>query len=135
MFLIGVWAVLFKTLYVASASNSRLDGRLSGLCGAVKYAASQRPHEMDSPVLRLLSGAGTALYLWRRDPRAMVILGGFVQAATLPIISGAAVYLRYRRTDRRLAPSRLSDVCLWIAFLSISVVAIYAIHNWAVDQL
>ena len=39
-------------------------------------------------------------YLWWRDPKGMVILGGFVQAATLPIIAGATLYLRYRRTDR-----------------------------------
>jgi hypothetical protein len=57
----------------------------------------------------------------------MTILGGFVQAATLPIISGAAIFLRYRRLDQRLAPSRVSDVCLWVAFLLITAVACYAI--------
>ena len=64
----------------------------------------------------------------------MVIIGGFVQAATLPIIAGAALYLRYRRLDRRLAPSRAFDVCLWIAFFVISAVAIYAVRDWAVSQ-
>jgi hypothetical protein len=65
----------------------------------------------------------------------MVIFGGFFQAATLPVISAATIYLRYRRTDTRLAPSRLSDTCLWLAVLSISVVAGYAIWDWAAHQL
>ena len=34
-FLIGVWAVLFKTLYVASASNSRMTADFLGLTGVV----------------------------------------------------------------------------------------------------
>ena len=134
-FLIGVWAVLFKTLYVASASNSRLVADFLKLSGAVHYAeASDRAKWIRRgcvffPILSLV------LYLWWRDPRAMVVLGGFFQAVTLPIISGAAVYLRYRRTDPRLAPSRWSDACLWFAFLAITAVALYAIPYWAISQL
>ena len=75
------------------------------------------------------------LYLLVGDPREMVIIGGFFQAATLPIISGAAVYLRYRRTDPRLAPSRFSDVFLWLAFVAITVVSLYAIPNWAINTI
>jgi hypothetical protein len=81
------------------------------------------------PLLALL------LYLWRRDPKAMVIFGGFFQAATLPILAGSAVFLRYRRTDPRLAPSRWSDACLWLAFFSITAVAMYAIPHWALHDL
>ena len=62
----------------------------------------------------------------------MVIIGGFFQAATLPIISGAAIYLRYRRTDPRLTPSISSDLLLWIAFLTITGVSLYAIPQWAI---
>jgi hypothetical protein len=64
----------------------------------------------------------------------MVIIGGFFQAASLPIISGAALYLRYRRTDTRLAPSPVSDGCLWFAFVAISAVAVYAIPAWALNE-
>jgi len=63
------------------------------------------------------------LYLVFRDPRSMVVFGGFFQAATLPVISAAALYLRYRRTDARIAPSAISDAFLWIALLTISLVA------------
>jgi manganese transport protein len=135
VFLIGVWAVLFKTLYVASASNSRLTADFLGLSRMVKYTGDSDRAKWIRRGCIFYPALGLLFYLYWRDPKAMVILGGFVQAATLPVISGAAVYLRYRRTDPRLAPSRLSDACLWFAFLAISVVALYAIPHWAINEL
>lgn len=133
-FLIGVWAVLFKTLYVSSAANSRLTADFLGLTGLVDLKAGDRERWINRlcifyPCLALI------LYLGVRDPKLMVIIGGFVQAATLPIISGAAIYLRYRRTDPRLKPSRWSDACLWFAFVTIAAVSLYAIPRWAQTEL
>ncbi|MGI8982593.1 MAG: Nramp family divalent metal transporter [Pirellulaceae bacterium] len=134
-FLIGVWAVLFKTLYVASAGHSRLMTDFLGLTRVVKFTdAKQRPRWIRRfcvffPSLALM------LYLFVRDPKIMVIIGGFFQAATLPIISGAALYLRYFRTDSRLTPSRLSDGLLWFAFLTITAFSLYAIPQWAMNDL
>ncbi len=134
-FLIGVWAVLFKTLYVASASNSRLSADFLGIAKAVRYADATARTKWIGRFCVIYPVVGLGLYLLFRDPKLMVIIGGFVQAATLPIISGAAIYLRYRRTDARLAPSRLSDLCLWLAFLSITAVALYAVPNSALHDL
>jgi Mn2+/Fe2+ NRAMP family transporter len=134
-FLIGVWAVLFKTLYVSSASNSRLLADFLGLSKAVTYT---EPHLRQVWIVRfsiMLPLIGLLLYLPYGDPKAMVIIGGFFQAATLPIISGAAIYLRYYRTDPRLAPSRWSDALLWFAFLTISAVSFYAIPQWGLYTL
>jgi Mn2+/Fe2+ NRAMP family transporter len=134
-FVVAASAVLFKTLYVASASHSRLTTDFLGLTGAVKYKEpTARPRWIRRfcvffPVLALV------LYLFFGNPRAMVIVGGFFQAATLPIISGAAIYLRYYRTDKRLAPSWWSDLLLWLAFLSITAVSLYAIPQWAMNDL
>jgi len=134
VFLIGVWAVLFKTLYVASAANSRLSADFLGLTRAVNYTqAADRTRWVRRfcvffPLLAL------TLYVIWKDPKLMVVIGGFFQAATLPIIAGAALYLRYFRLDPRLAPSRWSDALLWFAFLSITVVAVYAIPRWAMND-
>jgi hypothetical protein len=76
-----------------------------------------------------------ALYLTFGEPRAMVIFGGFFQGITLPVISGIAIFFRYRRSDPRLAPSRVSDVLLWVAFLSITVVALYASWERLTNQI
>jgi Mn2+/Fe2+ NRAMP family transporter len=128
-FLVGVWAVLFKTLYVASASNSRLTADFLGLSRVVRYTSERDREKWIRRGCIFYPALGLLLYLYWRDPKAMVILGGFVQAATLPIIAGAAVFLRYRRLDPRLAPSRLSDACLWFALVTITLVALYAIPD------
>jgi Mn2+/Fe2+ NRAMP family transporter len=135
VFLIGAWAVLFKTLYVASASNSRLTADFLGLARLVRYTSAEQRMKWIRRCCVFYPALGLVWYLYLRDPRAMTILGGFVQAATLPIIAGAAIFLRYRRLDPRLAPSRWSDVCLWLAFLSISAVALYAVPHWIQHDL
>lgn len=133
-FLIGVWAVLFKTLYVSAAAHSRLTTDLLMLTKFLPSDSSTRARSIKRlcvfyPLFAL------SLFLLFKEPTGMVIFGGFMQAATLPIITGATLYLRYRRLDRRLTPSKFWDACLWVAFVSITVVATYAIYSWGVDKL
>jgi Mn2+/Fe2+ NRAMP family transporter len=135
VFLIGVWAVLFKTLYVSSASHARLTADFLSLAGLVQYQASGARMKWIARFCVFYPILALVLYFWQRDPRFMVLIGGFFQAATLPVISGATLYLRYRRLDPRLAPSRGSDICLWSAVLSITAVAIYAIPYWVQHDL
>jgi Mn2+/Fe2+ NRAMP family transporter len=134
VFLIGAWAVLFKTLYVSSASHSRLTADFLSLTRVLQYTERGARVKWISRFCVFYPTLALVLYFWRRDPKAMVIIGGFFQAASLPIISGAALYLRYRRTDTRLAPSPVSDGCLWFAFVAISAVAVYAIPAWVLNE-
>lgn len=134
-FLIGAWAVLFKTLYVASAGNSRLAADFFSLAGFLHYDGPEARRKWIRRLCVFFPSLALVLYFAIRDPRLMVIFGGFFQAATLPIISAATVYLRYRRTDRRLAPSLLSDLLLWFALITITIVAAYAIWDWGAHQL
>jgi manganese transport protein len=120
-FLIGVWAVLFKTLYVASAGHSRLTADFFSLAGFVRYPDANARARWIRGLCVFYPLLALVLYLTIQNPVKLVMIGGFAQGATLPIISAAAVYLRYRRTDRRIAPSKLSDVFLWIALLSITI--------------
>jgi Mn2+/Fe2+ NRAMP family transporter len=126
-FLIGAWAVLFKTLYVASASHSRLTSDLLNLGGFVRF---EGPDERRTSIRRFcifFPLFALTLYLTFPDPKGLVIVGGFAQAVTLPLICGATLYLRHFRTDPRLAPSRLWDFVLLVASISITIVAAYAI--------
>ena len=134
-FLIGAWAVLFKTLYVASASNSRLLADFVGLLGLTNYHDGAARMRLIQRFCVLFPSLALVLYLCFRDPKLMVTIGGFAQGVTLPIISGAAVYMRYRKTDSRLAPSLLSDTLLWLAFISISLVAGYSVYQMVAENL
>lgn len=129
VFMIGAWAVLFKTLYVASAGHARLSADFLNLAKLVQYNEPGLRHRWIQRFCIFFPTLALVLYLSFREPKLMVTIGGYAQGVTIPIIAGAALYLRYFRTDRRLAPSWFSDLCLWVAFVLISAVAVYAVVN------
>ena len=125
-FLLGAWAVLFKTLYVATAANSRLTAdflHLVGIWRPVGPKARERVVKLFCVIYPVLS---LGLYYAFREPQALIKAGGIAQALMLPFICGAAIYLRRRDADDRVGPSTLSLLLTWVAFLAISAVAIYS---------
>ncbi|MCC7420686.1 MAG: Nramp family divalent metal transporter [Planctomycetaceae bacterium] len=134
VFLLGAWAVLFKTLYIASAGHARLTADFLSLGKFIEIPNAYTRMRMIRWLCVFYPTFALVLYLVFRNPRGMVVFGGFFQAATLPVISAAAIYLRYRRTDSRLIPSKLSDALLWFAFITISAVASYAIYDWTIKS-
>lgn len=128
-FLIGAWAVLFKTLYVSSASHSRLTSDFLSLGRFVRYETVGERARMIRWFCVFYPCLAFLLFLWNGNPPLMVFIGGLAQAITLPVIAGATVYLRFRGTDRRLAPSGWSDLCLLFAFVSMSAMAAYVLYD------
>jgi manganese transport protein len=128
-FLLGAWAVLFKTLYVATAANSRLTADFLDLSGIWKLSGPRsrartiRAFCVIYPVLAL------GLYYAFREPQALIKVGGIAQALMLPLITGATLYLRQRDADRRVGPSFLADILTWLAFFAISAVAMYSVYD------
>lgn len=135
LFLIGVWAVLFKTLYVASASDARLTADFLNIAGFVKFKDYSDRKFWTRVCCVIYPSVGLILYFCFREPKVMVAFGGFIQAATLPLISFSTLYLRYYKTDRRITPGLLADCLLWIAVLSISTVAFFAVRKTIVDNV
>ena len=129
LFLIGGSVVLFKTLYVATASHSRLSADFLSLARIARHPDAAARSRWISRFCVFYPLLALVLFFAFGDPAFMVLMGGLAQAVTLPVISGAALYLRFRRTDRRLAPSRFTDVCVWLAFLLIAAAAIYSVWS------
>ncbi|HZL87210.1 MAG TPA: Nramp family divalent metal transporter [Pirellulaceae bacterium] len=129
VFLVGAAAVLFKTLYLSSAGNARLVADFLSLGGFVRYQQSRQRAKMIHWVSILIPLIALALFLAFKEPRWMVVVGGFAQALTLPLIAAVTLYFRYRKLDRRLTPALIWDACLWIAFVSITLVALYAVRD------
>lgn len=129
VFLIGAAAVLFKTLYLSSAGNARLVADFLGLGGFVTYKQPSERARVVHFVSILIPVVALALFLTFKEPKWMVVVGGFGQALTLPMISAAAIYFRYRKLDRRLTPPLILDICLWLALVSITLVAAYALRD------
>ncbi|MFO1062691.1 MAG: Nramp family divalent metal transporter [Pirellulales bacterium] len=127
LFLIGAGAVLFKTLYLACAANSRLTADFLNLVGLAHLRTAESRHVMIRRLCLLFPLFAMSLYILLPDPKVLVKVGGIAQAATLPMIAGAALFFRYRRVDSKLQPLWITDLLLWIAVVSITVVAIYSV--------
>ncbi|MBC8115032.1 MAG: Nramp family divalent metal transporter [Candidatus Saccharimonas sp.] len=129
VFLIGAAAVLFKTLYLSSAGNGRLIADFLSLAKFVTYREPADRARVIHRVAISIPVVALGLFLAFKEPKWMVVVGGFGQALTLPMITAATIYFRYRKLDRRLTPSLVLDICLWVAFVSITFVAAYALRD------
>ncbi|MFN9721159.1 MAG: hypothetical protein ACK58L_20875, partial [Planctomycetota bacterium] len=123
-------AVLFKTLYLSAAGNARLVADFLSLAGVFRYREAGERGRVVHWISLLIPVIALTLFLAFSEPKWMVVVGGFGQALTLPIIAGVTIWFRWTRLDRRIRPTAALDILLWIAFLSITAVATYAM----VDQ-
>ena len=128
-FLIGAGAVLFKTLYLSSAGNARLVADLFSIAGIFRYREPSQRARVIHWVSLLIPVIALGLFLSFKEPKWMVVVGGFGQALTLPMITAATIYFRYRKLDRRITPPLILDMLLWLAFVSITLVAGYALRD------
>ena len=128
-FLLGAWAVLFKTLYVATAANSRLTVDFLGLFRIWDTHSPRQRERLIKLFCLIYPALALAIYYAFREPQTLIKAGGMAQAMMLPLISGATIYLRRRDNDPRVSPSLWSDIFTWIAFVSISAVAAYSIYD------
>ena len=129
--MLGAIAVLYSTLFAATAGTGRL---LADFLRVNGYYPTE-PDDYRRRWVRFFCVAlpifGLLLYMGIGSPVTMVTIGGLMQAVTLPLIATAAVFLRYRRTDRRLTSGTLWDVMLWLSMLGL----VFAGGYLAADRL
>jgi manganese transport protein len=126
---LGAFAVLYSTLVASTAANSRSGTDFLRVNGLI---APRGPGERFRWVQRFSVGfmvLGFTLFAFFPNPVHMVMIGGFAQALTLPMIAAAALYLRYRRTDRRLTPGLVWSALLWLSLLAFVAAAVYGVWS------
>jgi Mn2+/Fe2+ NRAMP family transporter len=114
VFLIGAFAVLYSTFFVANAGHARV------CADAVRVFSRRAPSaKRERHWVQVFSGIFPficlAFYLAYPEPKTLILASGIMQAVMLPMLSFTAIYFRYRRMDSRLAPSRLWDFFLWLS--------------------
>ena len=102
--MLGAWAVLFKTLYVATAANSRLTADFLIRLGVWQTDGPAKRDRIVKLFCVLYPTLSLGLYYAFREPQALIKAGGIAQALMLPFIAGATIYLRRRDTDPRVGP-------------------------------
>jgi Mn2+/Fe2+ NRAMP family transporter len=120
VFLFGAFAVLYSTFFVAIAGHARVSAdawrvfRRESLVG-----------DVNPTIVKFFSGlypiVCLAMYLAYPEPTTLVLASGAMQAVMLPMLSFAALYFRYRRTDARIKPGLLWDICLWISAIGMLI--------------
>ena len=109
-FLLGAWAVLFKTLYVATAANSRMTADFLHRVGRLAARQARRPASgWSSSSASSIRPLALGLYYAFREPQALITAGGIAQALMLPFIAGRDDLPpppRRRPSRRAVAPER-----------------------------
>ncbi|QDU31966.1 manganese transport protein MntH [Anatilimnocola aggregata] len=123
LFLVGAFAVLFSTFFVANAGHARV---LTDVARVMSFGIKSEADAKRS--IRIMSGilpfVCLAIYLCvPEEPQQLVLLSGMVQAFMLPMLAFAALYFRYARGDDRLRPGKVWDAFLWISTAGMFVAA------------
>jgi Mn2+/Fe2+ NRAMP family transporter len=128
MFLAGAFAVLYSTFFVHVATFPRL---LIDLFESFNILQIGNNKQKRTKWLRIFTLGLVSIYvLWYwllAVPVTMVVIGGALQAALLPILAASTLYWRYKHLDPRIAPSRAITLLLWIATILMAAFAIYTI--------
>lgn len=128
LFLCGAFAVLYSTLFVAAAGNSRMVADGLGLYGFTDDSEAARAL-WTRRVSAVWPFIALALYVFVRAPAMMIVVCGIAQSVMLPLLGGASLYFRYRQSDPNLRPGRLSDIMLWVAFAAFLVVGAWSVFT------
>lgn len=120
VFLFGAIAVLYSTVFVATAGNTRVSADAIRVFRFGAFTEESRQWWVRflcaiMPIVNLL------VYLVSKSPVKLILLAGFTQATLLPLLGGAALYYRYARCDRRITPGILWDAMLWLSVLGLLV--------------
>jgi Mn2+/Fe2+ NRAMP family transporter len=126
LFLVGAFAVLYSTYFVANAGHSRVLTDALQAVGVVSRADKTRRLSivLICGILPFVClGVYYLAYFFNTSIAQLVLVSGMMQALMLPMISGAALYFRYKLSDRRVTPGKVWDVFLWISTLGMFVAA------------
>jgi Mn2+/Fe2+ NRAMP family transporter len=126
VFLVGAFAVLYSTLFVAAAGNARMV--VDGLILAGRLPADEASRALWSKRLSVVWPlAALILALIIREPVGMVLASGIAQAIMLAALGVAVLFFRHRDFDARLTPSRGWDVLLWLSSAGFVLIGVWTL--------
>jgi manganese transport protein len=131
IFLIGAFAVLYSTFFVATASNARLFADALPIFGLKQYRDEQDRRNMIRAACVALPILSAAIYFAFPQPVLLVLIGAFGQGVMLPFLGGVAVFYHHRRLAPALGTSRTWTFFLWLAAVAMAAVGAYQIATTA----
>lgn len=105
LFLIGAAAVLYSTIFAATAANTRLIADALQVFGLRRYASDGERQQIVRALCAIVPVAWTTLYLLWGSPVTLVFAGAVAQGLMLPFLAVLALRLNYRHTTGRRTPA------------------------------
>jgi Mn2+/Fe2+ NRAMP family transporter len=123
IFLLGAFAVLYSTFFVATAGNSRMAADAARVFRVGAHTEKERRR-----LVRFFCGVfpfiSVTIFTFNKNPVHLVLISGLIQSVMLPMLAGAAIFFRYYRCDPRIRPGRWWDVMLWTSSLGMLVTGV-----------
>jgi hypothetical protein len=127
MFLVGAFAVLYSTIFGATASNARLAVDALDLFKLKHYRDPAERSRWLKYACVALPVAFTTVFILVGAPVSLVFVGAVGQGLMLPFLAGAAIYYHYTNPHRDLRASGLSVTCLILASLLMTALGVYQV--------
>ena len=129
IFLIGAFAVLFSTFFVAIAAQSRLFVDVINLLGFIHLKDEDQRYRYIKVCNVLFAVISLLFFVFISKPVLLVLISGVMQGLMLPLLGVSVLYFRYNKTDKRLLAGKAWDAFLWISFICFAVVGIYQLYD------
>ena len=125
IFLIGAFAVLYSTFFVATASNARLFADAAAIFGLAHYRdEAARLRMVRAACVALPIASGTVYFLFQQ-PVILVLIGAVGQALMLPFLGAAALYFHHRRLSGVIHSGMPWTFALWLSALAMMLAGGY----------
>jgi len=125
LFYAGAVITLYGTIFASTAAHSRLFADAVRVGGGYERADTAARLWWRNLFLLVLAVLPPVFYWFFESPVQMVLAGGLAQAAMLPLIGIAAIYLRHRHVPADIQPTMWTTVMLWIATAVMAGFALY----------
>ncbi len=127
LFLGGAVAVLYSTIFCATASNARLFADGLSLFKVKRYRDPEHRVRWVKIGCVLLPVAFVSVYLLVGNPVELVFWGAIAQGLMLPFLAGAALYFHFTNPHRELRARPLSLAGLMTAAAAMTSLGVYQV--------
>ncbi len=121
LFFFGAIAVLYSTIFAATAGLSRQFADLVGLMGTYRFDDYVQRRKWTRIMIVVFNVLPVMLYFKVKLPALMVTITGVSIALLLPLIAICTLYLRYKKLPQEVAPPSWVSNLLWVTTIVITV--------------